>query len=71
MKETREIDLKTLVDVPTPDGGTIKKRLIDLTSADLQALAEQHRSREAQADVQAREQAATKRLNRTNPNPTS
>ena len=70
MKETREIDLNTLVDVPIPGGGTVKKRLIDLTSADLQALAEQHRSREAQADVQAREQAAQERLAGRKPEPT-
>jgi hypothetical protein len=67
VKETREIDLNTLVDVPTSDGGTVKKRLVELTSADLQALADQHRSREVQADLQSREQAASERQNRLDP----
>jgi hypothetical protein len=54
MKETQEINLNATIDVPTPDGGSVKKRIMDLTAADIKALADQRQAREAQAGQQAR-----------------
>lgn len=61
MKETQEISLDVLVDVPTSDGGISRKRLTDLTREDLAALGERHRAREAESHRLEREQAQAQR----------
>jgi hypothetical protein len=57
-KETLEIDLNQLIEVPTADGGTVRKRLVELTAEDVRALGERHRAAEVEADHLARARAA-------------
>jgi hypothetical protein len=47
-RPTQRVDLTQLVEVPAPDGGVTRKRLVDLSPADLEALARRHRIRQAE-----------------------
>jgi hypothetical protein len=65
-RDTQEVDLTVLVEVPSPDGGITTKRLMDLTPEDLAAMAIQHRTRAAEearrrssASLDFREELAT------------
>jgi hypothetical protein len=60
-KETLEIDLNQLIEVPTTGGGTVRKRLVELTAEDVRALGERHRAAEVEADRLGRERAAERR----------
>jgi hypothetical protein len=47
-KPTQRVDLTELVEVPAEDGSVTRKRLMDLTPTDLEALARQHRMQQAE-----------------------
>jgi hypothetical protein len=46
-KETQAIDLTQTVEVPAEGGGVTRKRLMDLTPADLEALGRRYREDQA------------------------
>ena len=60
-KQTQEINLDQTVEVPMPDGGTVAKRLLELTPEDLRRIAERHRAAEAEAAQRARDAAIARR----------